>query len=299
MPVVSFSMRRRIFLKTGLIIEGGGMKCAYSAAILDAFLKDNISFDQCIGVSAGAGNAVSYLAGQYGRNLRYYTVHLSDPYYFGLRSFLHSGSFYGLQHIYGDMTNESGADPLDYDRLMSNPTDLLIAATEARSGQTVYFHKEQMNRNDYRILMASCAIPAVCRPIRIGGKEFFDGGVSNSIPIDRALADGCDRLVVLLTKHKYFRMQPQKHRWLYSRICHAYPAIIQELDTRHIAFNRSLDRLSELERHGQAFVFRPSRLLKSGTYDMNPEENMRLYNLGMEDYAQRREEFFRFIAKKN
>jgi predicted patatin/cPLA2 family phospholipase len=286
-------------LKTGLIIEGGGMKCAYSAAILDAFLKDGIDFDCCIGVSAGAGNAVSYLAGQYGRNLRYYTIHLSDPYYFGLRSFLHCGSFYGLRHIYGDMTNEGGADPLDYDSMMANPTDLLIAATRADSGRTVYFHKEQMKRNDYRMLMASCAIPAVCKPIRIGRHEYYDGGVSNSIPIDKALAEGCDRVVVLLTKYQGFRMQPQKHRFLYSRILREYPAVVHELDTRHIVFNRTLDRLQRLEEEGTVMVLRPSEALKSGTYDMNPAENQKLYDLGMKDYDEKRTELFEFLQKKN
>ena len=41
-------------MKTGLVVEGGGMKCAYSAGILDKFLDDNITFSYCIGVSAGA-----------------------------------------------------------------------------------------------------------------------------------------------------------------------------------------------------------------------------------------------------
>ncbi len=53
--------------KSGLIVEGGGMKCAYSAGILDAFLDDNVTFDYCMGVSAGAANTASYLAGQRGR----------------------------------------------------------------------------------------------------------------------------------------------------------------------------------------------------------------------------------------
>ena len=38
--------------KIGLIVEGGGMKCAYSAGILDAFIDENITFDYAIGVSA-------------------------------------------------------------------------------------------------------------------------------------------------------------------------------------------------------------------------------------------------------
>ena len=89
--------------KTGLIVEGGGMKCAYSAGILDRFLDDKITFDYCIGVSAGAANTLSYLAGQRGRNLRFYTVHLDDPRYLSVRSLLRtgdisSGSIYSLRN---------------------------------------------------------------------------------------------------------------------------------------------------------------------------------------------------------
>lgn len=101
--------------KTGLIVEGGGMKCAYSAGILDRFLDDKITFDYCIGVSAGAANTLSYLAGQRGRNLRFYTVHLDDPRYLSVRSLLRTGNLFGLEYIYGTLTNSDGADPIDYE----------------------------------------------------------------------------------------------------------------------------------------------------------------------------------------
>ena len=105
-------------MKTGLVVEGGGMKCAYSAGILDKFLDDNITFSYCIGVSAGAANTLSYLAGQRGRNLRFYTEHLNDPRYLSVRSLVRTGNLFGLQYIYGTLTNSDGADPLDYSAVM-------------------------------------------------------------------------------------------------------------------------------------------------------------------------------------
>lgn len=86
--------------KIGLVVEGGGMKCAYNAGILDAFLDHGISFDYCIGVSGGAGNVASYVAGQRGRNLRFFTDHIHSPKYFGIRSLLATGNLFGLQYIY-------------------------------------------------------------------------------------------------------------------------------------------------------------------------------------------------------
>ena len=50
--------------KIGLVLEGGGMKCAYAAGILDAMMDNGVTFDYCIGVSAGSANGVSFVAGQ-------------------------------------------------------------------------------------------------------------------------------------------------------------------------------------------------------------------------------------------
>ena len=94
--------------KIGLVVEGGGMKCAYNAGILDAFLDEGITFDYCIGVSGGSGNLASYLAGQRGRNLRFFTEHIHSPNYFGLRSLLKTGDLFGLKYIYGELTRREG-----------------------------------------------------------------------------------------------------------------------------------------------------------------------------------------------
>lgn len=149
-------------MKTGLVVEGGGMKCAYSAGILDKFLDDDITFSYCIGVSAGAANTLSYLAGQRGRNLRFYTEHLSDPRYLSVRSLVHTGNLFGLQYIYGTLTNSDGADPLDYSAVMENPAEFYMTATDAATGRAAYFSKYDIIRDDYRTVMATCALPGFC-----------------------------------------------------------------------------------------------------------------------------------------
>ena len=130
--------------KIGLLVEGGGMKCAYSAGVLDAFLDEGIAFDYCAGVSAGAANLVSYLAGQRDRNRRYYCIYVKDPRYLSTRNFIKTGSLFGLQYIYGDMTNEGGEDPLDFDALMANPSELVFPATDAAHGEGAVFYQAEI-----------------------------------------------------------------------------------------------------------------------------------------------------------
>lgn len=175
-----FYPKRKMCMKIGLVCEGGGMKCAYGAGVLDKFYDDHISFDYCVGVSAGSANLASYLAGQRGRNYRFYTKWLKDPEFYGKKAFLHSGDLFGLEYIYGTLTNSDGKDPIDYSAIQKNPAQFELVATKAVSGQPVYLDKSIMKQDDYRAIMASSAIPAACHPIKINGQAYYDGGVSTT-----------------------------------------------------------------------------------------------------------------------
>lgn len=283
-------------MKIGLVVEGGGMKCAYNAAILDAFLNHNITFAYCIGASGGSGNLASYLAGQRGRNLRFFTEHIHSPSYFGLRSFLKTGDLFGLQYIYGTLTNSMGKDPLDFPALKNNPAEYEVVVTNALTGKAEYFGKEAMAQDDYRLVMASSAIPAACRPVELNDIPYFDGGLSDAIPVSRALEKDCDRLVVILSKMRDYVRKPQGMRLFYTMRCHRYPKIISLIDHRHTAYNQNLQEVFALEREGKAFVFAPSHPIHAGTYSMNEQAERDLYALGMEDFNKQKDALAAFMT---
>lgn len=270
--------------KIGLIVEGGGMKCAYSAGVLDAFLDAHINFDYVIAVSAGAANAASYLAGQCGRNLRFYTDWTHDPEYFGLKSYLKTGNLFGLHYIYADLTNSTGKDPLDFPALLANPTEYWMVVTDAATGTPVYFPKSALHQDDYRCIMASCALPAACKPIEIDGGLYYDGGVSDAIPVQRALTDGCDKVVAILSKPRGFVKKPEGMRLFYSTMCRRYPNTVKALNERHLMYAKSQKRLYDLEKDGKAFIFAPSAPPKMSTYTMDRAVEQQLYDLGLQDY---------------
>ena len=281
--------------KIGLVVEGGGMKCAYNAGILDVFLDHQITFDYCIGVSGGAGNVASFVAGQRGRNIRFFTEHIHSPQYFGVKSLLKTGNLFGLQYIYGDLTNSTGKDPLDFPAIMRNPAEYEVAATNAVTGEAEYFGKEDMKQDDYRPIMASSAIPAACLPVEINGVSYYDGGISDAIPVRRALEKGCDRIVVILSKQRDYVRKPQGMRFLYSTLCRKYPKIIEDIDRRHITYRENLQEVFDLEKEGKAFVFAPSEHVKVGTYSMDEKTERILYDLGMKDFAEQQEELKDFL----
>lgn len=286
----------RLMSKTGLVVEGGGMKCAYSAGILDAFLDDKIVFDYCIGVSAGAANSLSYLAGQRGRNLRFYTEHLNDPRYLSIHSLIHTGNLFGLEYIYGTLTNSDGADPLDYTAVMRNPAEFYMAATDAATGKATYFTKYDIVRDDYRTVMASCALPGFCRPVKVGDHTYYDGGVADSIPVHHAIEHGCEKIVVILSNPRDFVKQPESHRPIYKRMLRKYPKTIEGIDNRHINYQASIDLTNQLEKKGTAFVFAPSRHVPLNTFSKDAVLEQELYDLGIKDYQARETELKHFLA---
>lgn len=284
--------------KTGLIVEGGGMKCAYSAGILDAFLDNHITFDYCIGVSAGSANVASFVAGQRDRNRRFYTEHIGEPGYFGLKSFLKTGNLFGLQYIYGDLTNSDGADPIDFPAIMASPTEYWLVATNAETGKPAYFSKHDMKQDDYRHIMASCALPAACKPVEIDGHYYYDGGVTDAIPVQKTLDDGCDKIVAILSKPRGFVKTPEKMRFLYTRMCRKYPRTIEALNNRHLMYQACQDKLHTLEKEGKAFIFAPSNPPKMSTYTMDREVEQQLYDLGIADFQALQKDFDKFMTEE-
>ncbi len=282
--------------KIGLVVEGGGMKCAYNAGILDAFLDEKITFDYCIGASAGAGNLASYIAGQKKRNLRFFTDHIHSSNYFGVKSLLKTGDLFGLKYIYGDLTCADGKDPLDFPAFMKNPAEYQAVVTNALMGKPEYFGREMMKQDDYRLIMASSAIPAICRPITLNGTPYFDGGLTDAIPVRHALEQGCKKLVVILSKNRDYVRKPQGMRLLYRRIGRTYPNIVNAIDQRHILYNKNLKEVFSLEQEGVAFVFAASKPIRVGTYSMKEQAERELYDLGLQDFSAQRDKLQKFMG---
>lgn len=283
-------------MKTGLVLEGGGMKCAYSAGVLDRFMDDNITFDYVIGVSAGSANAASFVSGQRGRALRFYTDHIGSKEYYGIGSYLKTGDLFGLDYIYSTLTDSDGKDPLDYEAMIASPTEFEVAVTNAVTGKPEYYTKNDMPKDDYEYVKASSCIPAVCRPRKIGDRFYYDGGLTDPIPVDRAFERGCKKAVVILSKPRDYVREPQKFSFFYRYKCRKFPEIIRIIDNRHIEYMKQFRRIFELEKEGRIFVFAPSRRMDTGTYKMDAEANRRVYDLGISDYEEQKDRLTKYLC---
>jgi NTE family protein len=63
------------------------------------------------------------------------------------------------------------------------------------------------------VLLASCAVPGILPPVRIGDEHFIDGGIVNSVPVSRAVALGAKRIYVLQVGRLEQPLQPPRRPW--------------------------------------------------------------------------------------
>ena len=185
---------------------------------------------------------------------------------------------------------------LDFPAFLNNPTEYEAVVTNALTGRPEYFGKEAMKQDDYRLIMASSAIPAVCHPVELNGVPYFDGGLTDAIPVRRALEKGCDRLVVILSKNRDYVKKPQGMRPLYRLACRRYPRIVEALNRRHTVYNQNFQEVFALEQAGTAFVLAPSEPLHVGIYSMKEEAERALYDLGLQDFAAQKENLQNFLS---
>ena len=269
----------------GIVDVGGGTRGEYSCGVLDRCMDEKLHFDYVIGVSAGGGNAVSFLAGQRGRNYIFYHDYAFRPEYMGIGCLLKTGSLIGLDYIYGTLTNSDGENPLDYDALQQSPSQLEIVATDARTGDPVYFGKQDIGRDNYDVLKASCSVPAVCRPYRIDGVPYFDGGISDPIPFKRALAAGCDRLVIVLTKPADATMDTWKTIFGSCAVRPRFPHVSERISAYNRLYLQQLHEAKALEKEGKALIVAPDSIAGFKTLTKDRSGTELLYRKGYEDTA--------------
>lgn len=265
-----------------VIDVGGGQRGIFGAGVFDRCIDEGLAFDCCIGVSAGGANVMSFLGRQKGRNYAFYREYAMRRDYMSLSNWLRKGSYIDLDYIYGTLSREGGENPLDYDRIAAFGGCFFIVATDAADGSPVYFSLEDIPRNDYRVLNASSCLPVMCRPVSIGGRDFYDGGVADPVPVEKALAEGADRIVLILTRPTDFVMEGKFENAAARLLEKTYPACTQALRRRAERYNECVGRAKALAAEGRCLILAPSAVKGTGTVQKDAEMLEALYREGYE-----------------
>lgn len=269
------------------------MRGMYTAGVLDVFMEQEITFDGVIGVSAGALFGVNLLSKQAGRVIRYNKRFNADPNYLGLRPLLRTGNIVDTEYAFDRVPRT--LDVFDDETYRASGVPFYAVVTNVETGEPEYIKIDSVF-DQMDVLRASGSMPFVSKPVEIGGKKYLDGAITDSIPFEKFMEMGYDRLVVVLTKPAGYvkkPMSPLLTRMFYEN---AYPKFAERVCDRHEMYNSSIERLAELEKKGTVLVLRPSQHVKISRVEKNPDKLQALYEVGIRDAQIKQEQIRQFLA---
>ena len=170
--------------------------------------------------------------------------------------------------------------------------------TNIETGQPEYLRVRDI-RKDIDKIRASASLPLVARNVKIDGKLYLDGGISDAIPLEKSILDGNRKNIVVMTKEVGFVRKPAsasqlgliKLRYL------KYPKVYELMADRHIRYNACLDYIERQEANGQAFVIRPQKKSEVGRIEKDKDKLIALYEEGYREAEACYEDLLAYLEK--
>jgi predicted patatin/cPLA2 family phospholipase len=262
---------------TALVLEGGGMRGVFTCGVLDYLMDHHIEFPYTVGVSAGACNGLSYMSHQRGRG-KFSNIDLLAKYkYIGIRPLLKRRGLIDQQLLFHRFPDR--ILPYNYKAYAENPNRFEMVTTDCRTGKACYWEEKHDEKRIIDIVKASSSLPYACPIIYVDGRPMLDGGIVDSIPLLRAVEQGYDKLVVVLTRNKGYRKSVKEvmvPRFIYKE----YPRLRVALRNRNKIYNEQLELVERLEDEGKIVVIRPEEPIVVGRMETNVRKLTDLYKQG-------------------
>ena len=267
----------RIDEKSGLVLEGGGMRGIFTIGVLDNFMDRGIRFPYVIGVSAGACNAISYMSGQRGR-AKFSNIDMMEKYHFiGFKQLLTKGNIMDFDLLFHKLPEE--IYPYDYEALARCPERFEAVTTNCLTGKANYFEEKNNPKRVIDILKASSSLPFVCPISFVDEVPMLDGGIADSIPYERAVSQGFTNNVVVLTRNRGYRKPTHKSKvpfFMYRK----YPEAKEAIRMRNLMYNKQIELVEKLEDEGRLIVIRPERRVEVDRMERDTKKMLALYQEG-------------------
>lgn len=264
--------------KTGLVLEGGAMRGMFTAGVLDVFMKNDIDFPAMVGVSAGAAFGCNLKSRQIGRVIRYNKCFCRDSRFCSVQSLLKTGDLFGAEFCYRTIPEE--LDIFDQKTFEENPMEFYVVCTDVFTGDPVYKRVDRADENGYLWMRASASMPLVSRPVEVDGYTLLDGGMSDSIPLRFMQRKGYEKNVVVLTRPRKYRKQPN-NKLLTRTMLRKYPEMARVMDDRHKMYAFQREYVFACERMDNTLVICPDKALDVARTERDPDKLQAAYDEGV------------------
>ncbi len=280
--------------KWALALEGGSLRCMFSAGVVDVMMEHQLWAQGVFGVSAGALTGVNYVSRQVGRTAQVNLDYVNDKRYLGLGNLIFRKSIFNFDFLFGEISDK--LIPLDRETFLHSSCQFTAIATNCRTGRPVFAEKSS-SQDIYAAIRASASMPLLAPIVTVEGAPCVDGGVSLSIPYMRPLEEGYDKVVVITTReHGYRKPQtPRALARLYAKHYKEYPRLVRSLLDTPRRYARELDQLDRLEAQGKVFVIRPPEPVTVSRTEKDVTKLRALYAQGRQTCLERLDELEAYL----
>lgn len=283
-------------MKTALVIEGGSLRCLFSAGVTDIMLENGIKFDAVYGVSSGALVGVSFVAEQPGRTKRVNVNFVNDSNYMGAKPFIKHKSVFNFDYLFGTISDIYV--PLDRNTFEKSNTEFICVATDLNTGKAIYFDKHNCS-DIYTGMRASSSMPLLSPIVELDGKKCLDGGIKIAVPYQKAIDDGYDRIIVVTTREHGFRkpFTSSALAELYLNRYYMYPEFVKTLIDTPRMYGEQMNELDKLSASGRIYIVRPRDPVKVSRTESDTSKLLELYDIGRKIGMEQLESMRRYIDK--
>lgn len=283
--------------RIGLVLEGGGMRGAYTAGVLDAFLDKELMFHYIIGVSAGANNGINYVARQRDRSKRIFLHWSQDKRFVGSYNLFKERSIFGMNFLFDELPNK--LDHFDYPAFNQAKTTFIACASNCETGQATYFNSRDFKPKDFmnKPMRASSSLPMLSPAVKIDNHRYLDGVIADPIPIKKSINDGHPYNVVVLTKQEATGKKLSFMDGVFITLAKIrYPKLSKTLKESRSKYLKTLAHMRDMEEAGEVFVFAPEEAFLDSRYCNDKSCLEKAYNHGYESVNMKWDAFNAWIA---
>lgn len=280
-------------IKTSLVLEGGGMRGAYTAGALSWLIENNIEFDNAYGISTGAVYLCIFLLKDLNNLFNYSVDYIRDKNVIGIKSIIKCGHVVNYDYLFNHLIKD--VSKFSMDKLHNVRTNAKIGVYELNENKTIYHDVKNVSFDE---LKAACTLPLLGKTVNIGNRKLLDGGITDMIPINQSIKDGCNRHLIITTKPKNYVRKPSnkfvvsimKARYQFSNIGNDY-------SIRHLNYNKQISAINDLVNKNEALYIPPSKPSNVTRLGGSRDELMFLFNLGKQDMENKKEEILKLFKK--
>lgn len=279
--------------ETGIILEGGAMRSVFAAGVLDFFMEEKIEVPNILAVSAGAYAGMNYVSGQKGRTVDAVIKPLEKEKYMGAATFFRKGTFFDMDYLFDKVPKLQA--PFDFEAFRNSAKRFLINTIDCSTGKSVFFDKFETEDSFWTLCRAANSLPFISKITHIDGKPMLDGGMSDAIPLAKAIEEGWEKLIIVLTRKKEYRKKDRRFYLFMLRILyHKYPELVKTVAGRAEKYNQCLEAIEKMEKEGKALVLRPKKMAITNQ-ESDVTTLMEYYYHGYEEARERKEEIQNFL----